>query len=241
MGVGSVRLSVPHLLQNSSGRSSCPADLRRLIPAPLIVPERSVHVRQPRLCARFLQSHRTMFNVSRASITTFLAAGIMSAAAAPVFGQAGTQPPPPDRKPMNAFDPTGVPDTSMFAPLNLPRGTEFRSGSGAPGARYWQQKADYDLRGTLDTAAKTLKGEMTLRYTNRSPDTLRYVFFQLEQNAFKDKSLNSFVFPAESRFGARNFEGGDVLERFNQVVAMKATPVKTRVDGTILRAELASP
>ena len=117
---------------------------------------------------------------------------------------------------MNVFDSTGVADTSMFAPLNLPRGTEFRSGSGAPGPRYWEQRADYDLHGTLDTAAKTLRGEMTLRYTNHSPDTLRYIFFQVEQNAFQDKSLNSFVFPAASRFGARNFEGGDVIERFNQ-------------------------
>ena len=181
-----------------------------------------------------------MFKVSRAAVATLLA-GALSATATTAFAQAGTQPPPPDRKPMNAFDPTGVPDTSMFAPLNLPRGTEFRSGSGAPGPRYWQQKADYDLRGTLDTATKTLRGELTLRYTNHSPDTLRYVFFQVEQNAFKDKSLNSFVFPAESRFGARNFEGGDVMDRFNQVVAAKATPVKTRIDGTILKADLVTP
>ena len=110
----------------------------------------------------------------------------------------------------------------MFAPLNLPRGNMYRSGSGAPGPHYWQQRADYDLHGTLDTAAKTLHGEMTLRYTNNSPDTLRYVWFQVEQNAFKNKSLNSFVFPADSRFGARNFEGGDVIDRFNQVAAGEA-------------------
>ena len=182
-----------------------------------------------------------MFNVSRSSVAMLVGAAVIAASATPLLGQAGGQPPQPDRKPMNAFDPTGVPDTSMFAPLNLARGTEYRSGSGAPGPRYWQQKADYDLRGTLDTATKTLKGEMTLRYTNRSPDTLRYIFFQVEQNAFKDKSLNSFVFPPESRFGARNFEGGDVVEKFDQIIATKATPVKTRVDGTILRADLVSP
>lgn len=182
-----------------------------------------------------------MFNVSRSSVAALVSAGVIAVTATPLFGQAGRPPQQPDRKPMNAFDPTGAPDTSMFAPLNLPRGTEYRSGSGAPGPRYWEQRADYDLRGTLDTASKTLRGEMTLRYTNRSPDTLRYVFFQVEQNAFKDKSLNSFVFPAESRFGARNFEGGDVIDRFNQVVLAKPSAVKTRVDGTILRAELLSP
>src|SRR5947209_11116867 len=143
-------------------------------------------------------------------------AALGGALAMPLAAQAGGGSPQPQR-PANSFDPVGVPDTSLFAPLNLPTGTVYRSGAGAPGPRYWQQKADYDLHGTLDTAAKALKGEMTLRYTNNSPDTLRFVWFQVEQNAFKNGSLNSFVFPPESRFGARGFEGGDALERFNQV------------------------
>ena len=139
------------------------------------------------------------------------------------------------------IDPTGVGDTSMFAPLDLPPGNLFRSGSGMPGPKYWQQRADYEIHGTLDTAAKALSGEMTLRYTNNSPDTLRFVWFQVEQNAFKNGSLNSFVFPAESRFGARNFEGGDAIDRFNQVTAAKKTPLKMRVEGTIMKVDLATP
>ncbi|MEO9036997.1 MAG: M1 family metallopeptidase [Gemmatimonadaceae bacterium] len=129
----------------------------------------------------------------------------------------------------------------MFAPLNLPTGNIYRSGSGAPGPKYWEQRADYELRGTLDTAAKSLTGEMMLKYTNNSPDTLRFVWFQVEQNAFKDGSLNSFVFPPDSRFGARNFAGGDNIDRFNQVSAGKKTPLKTRVDGTIMKVDLATP
>jgi hypothetical protein len=140
-----------------------------------------------------------------------------------------------------AIDPTGVGDTSMFAPLGLPPGNLFRSGSGMAGPKYWQQRADYDLHGTLDTAAKALRGEMTLRYTNNSPDTLRFVWFQVEQNAFKNSSLNALVFPSESRFGARNFEGGDVIDRFNEVTAAKKTPLKTRVEGTIMKVDLATP
>ena len=143
--------------------------------------------------------------------------------------------------PVRTFDNTGAPDTSMFAPLNLPPGNMYRSGSGAPGPRYWEQRADYDLHGTLDTATKSLHGEMTLRYTNNSPDTLHFLWFQVEQNAFSPGSLNSLVFPAESRFGARNFEGGDVIERFNEVVATKKTPLKTRVEGTVMKVDLAAP
>src|SRR5512146_55271 len=151
--------------------------------------------------------------------------------------------PQPERpaRPAVKFDNTGAPDTSMFAPLDLPNGNEYRSGSGMPGPRYWQQRADYDLHGTLDTATKSLHGEMTLRYTNNSPDTLHFLWFQVEQNAFSPGSLNSLVFPAESRFGARNFEGGDVIERFNEVVATKKAPLKTRVEGTVMKVDLAAP
>ena len=170
----------------------------------------------------------------------------MLAVAGPLAAQSGTGSRPPAPNPVNTFDPTGAPDTSLFAPLNLPVGNEYRTGSGAPGPKYWQQRADYDLHGTLDTATKSLRGEMTLRYTNNSPDTLRFVWFQVEQNAFQNKSLNSYVFPADSRFGARNFEGGDFIDHFNQVGGAKGAKgpgvaLKTRVEGTVMKVDLATP
>src|ERR1051325_11773859 len=78
--------------------------------------------------------------------------------------RAQNQRPPQPQPARPRIDDTGVPDTSMFAPLNLPTGNLFRSGSGAPGPRYWQNKADYDLHGTLDTTGKSLKGEATIRH-----------------------------------------------------------------------------
>jgi hypothetical protein len=154
--------------------------------------------------------------------------------------QGGQVQPPPNR-----IDQTGVGDTSIFAPLPMRPGNIYRTGSGAPGSRYWQQKADYDIRASLDTAAKQLKGEMTLRYTNNSPDTLRFIWMQVEQNAFKSGSLNSYVFPPASRFGARNFEGGDIIERFNQVTGTPAAParkpLRTREEGTMMKVDLAAP
>ena len=103
-----------------------------------------------------------------------------------------------------------VGDTSMFAPVNLPTANEFRDGSGAPGSRYWQNRASYDIAATLDTATKTLHGRETLRYTNNSPDTLHFVWVQTEQNAFQANSLNSFIFPPNSRFMA---PGGKTIAR----------------------------
>jgi hypothetical protein len=143
----------------------------------------------------------------------------------------------------SAFDNTGVADTSLFAPITLPAPNAYRLGSGAPGPKYWQNRADYDLQATLDTARATLHGTLRLRYTNNSPDTLRFIWMQMEQNAFKDKSLNSFIFPQESRFGARGFEGGDVVERFDQLSTRVGarTAVKTRVEGTMMKVDLAEP
>jgi len=175
------------------------------------------------------------------SIARSIAALTLVAAFAHSLRAQASATPPKAVNPTASFDMSGAPDTSMFAPLNLPPGNMYRSGSGMPGPRYWQQRADYDLHGTLDTAAKSLTGEMTLRYTNNSPDTLRFVWFQVEQNAFKGGSLNSFVFPADSRFGARNFEGGDVIDRFNQVATAKKTPLKMRVEGTVMKVDLAAP
>jgi hypothetical protein len=144
-----------------------------------------------------------------------------------------------------AFDSTGVGDTSMFAPVTLPTPNSYRLGSGAPGPKYWQNRADYDIDASLDTSKTTLTGKLKLRYTNNSPDTLRYVWMQMEQNAFKDKSLNSFIFPQESRFGARGFEGGDIVEHFDQLTtrtgAASKTALKTRVEGTMMKVDLAEP
>jgi hypothetical protein len=135
-----------------------------------------------------------------------------------------------------------VADTSLFAPMGLwPSPNEIRTGAGAPGPDYWQNRADYTIRATLDTAAKTVRGEMRLRYTNRSRDTLHFVWFQTEQNAFKSNSLNSYYFPAGSRFGARGFEGGDVIERFNQVVGTRSTPLHLRGQETVTKVDLAEP
>ena len=173
---------------------------------------------------------------TRSSIAALLVASIAAS-----LGAQTPATPAPGMPPRPAFDPTGVGDTSIFAPLNLRPGTMFRSGSGMPGPRYWQQRASYDLRATLDTGAKSLSGELTLRYTNNSPDTLRFVFFQVEQNAFKSASLNSLVFPAESRFGARNFEGGTIFDRLNQINGTTKTPLKSRVEGTVMKVNLTAP
>ena len=159
--------------------------------------------------------------------------------AAPLAAQQGAPSNPPK------FDRTGVGDTSIFAPLIFGSPNSTRTGSGAPGSRYWQNKADYDLHATLDTATKSVSGEMTLRYTNNSPDTLTFIWLQTEQNAFRANSLNSYIFPQDSRFGAREFAGGYTFSRIEQVLGAGAktrkVKPKVRENETMTKLDFAEP
>jgi hypothetical protein len=71
-----------------------------------------------------------------------------------------------------------------------PTPTDYRTASGAPGPRYWQQEADYSIEITLDDAAQQLHGSEEIRYTNHSPHTLAYLWVQLDQNAFHPESAS---------------------------------------------------
>ncbi|HEX6333501.1 MAG TPA: M1 family metallopeptidase [Flavisolibacter sp.] len=64
----------------------------------------------------------------------------------------------------------------------LPTPNEYRTASGAPGPKYWQQRVDYDIRATLDEVNLKLTGSETIRYHNNSPDVLNYLWFQLDEN-----------------------------------------------------------
>lgn len=59
---------------------------------------------------------------------------------------------------------------------------EYRTASGAPGPKYWQQKADYDMTVELDEANLRLTGSETITYFNNSPDPLTYLWMQLDEN-----------------------------------------------------------
>src|SRR5258708_17949209 len=82
-----------------------------------------------------------------------------------------------------------VSDTSPFRALPLPAPNRVRGPSGAPGPDYWQQRADYVIRATLDTAGSLLHGTERIHYENHSPDTLRFVWAQIEQNIFSKNSV----------------------------------------------------
>lgn len=76
-----------------------------------------------------------------------------------------------------------------FAPFDMAQPiNRYRSANGLPGPDYWQNRADYQLRVTLDPVAKTIAGTATITYTNNSPDTLDVLWLQIDQNLYKPGS-----------------------------------------------------
>jgi hypothetical protein len=136
-----------------------------------------------------------------------------------------------------------VADTGIFSPIALPPPTGVRSADGAPGPGYWQQRADYTIKATLDTAAKRLTATEQIRYTNRSPDSLRFVWMQMDQNLFRSGSTGSLLFAAESRFGGAGFSGGFDIASLTQSapVALAPAPPRTRHRSSALATDTARP
>ena len=70
---------------------------------------------------------------------------------------------------------------------------EYRTASGAPGPKYWQQRADYDITVDIDEVKNILTGAETVTYFNNSPDVLKYIWLQLDENFHKKSSHNNRI------------------------------------------------
>src|SRR5438874_5590558 len=139
--------------------------------------------------------------------------------------------------------PTARADTSPFRRLALATPNQLRGGSGRPGPRYWQRRVDYAIAVTLDTATHTISGRETIRYTNHSPDTLRYIWLQLDQNLFRDDSRGAMLNPPDARFAARGFRGGFVIDGVRAARPSGRQPassasLRTMENGTVMRVDL---
>lgn len=106
-------------------------------------------------------------------------------------------------------------NTSKFRQLGqeLPTPNVYRTASGAPGHEYYQQRADYDMSITLDDETQRVYGEETITYTNNSPDELRYLWVQLDQNMRAQNSMTQQI----QTGGIFNERGGTPQTAFNQL------------------------
>ncbi|NUY82290.1 M1 family metallopeptidase [Flavobacterium sp. MAH-1] len=115
-------------------------------------------------------------------------------------------------------------------------GNEFRSASGQPGPKYWQNRADYKLSATLNDQSGEITGSETLTYTNNSPDALAFLWMHVDQNLFaKDSRGNAVIPPTGSRNGARGqvFEGGHKIKSVKLVTEDKSGKSEKDVKFTI--------
>ncbi|MEO1573341.1 MAG: M1 family aminopeptidase [Pseudomonadota bacterium] len=93
----------------------------------------------------------------------------------------------------------------------LPTANAYRTAGGEPGHDYWQQTVDYDIEVRLLEDARRIEGTERVRYTNNSPDTLRFLWLQLDQNRFRSDSLaeRSAVFADPARRGPKMEDAAD--------------------------------
>ncbi len=92
----------------------------------------------------------------------------------------------------NTFAQSNYNAKEAFAPQFYPYpGNDFRSASGEPGPKYWQNRADYNINCTLDTTKHSVIGDVTITYTNNRPDNLKFLWLQLDQNIYKKDSRGS--------------------------------------------------
>jgi hypothetical protein len=137
-----------------------------------------------------------------------------------------------------------VQDSSPFRSLDLPAANDMRTGSGRPGPRYWQQRADYRIAAVLDVETNELRGEEVIRYTNNSPTSLGYLWLHLEQNMCAAGSVTNqlnqppLVFLGSTfDFSCKGFAGGLTLEK----VRVGGANLPHTVTGTTMRIDLAAP
>ena len=131
----------------------------------------------------------------------------------------------------------------------LPTPTTYRTGSGAPGHEYWQQKADYVIDVALDEATRRMTAREQVTYHNNSPDPLEYLWLQLDLNLLRPQADGHAATPASSMDGmsyrqlgralARNeFDGGVAV---TEVSDGDGRPLPFVINGTMMRIDLPKP
>ncbi len=121
----------------------------------------------------------------------------------------------------------------------------YRSASGAPGPKYWQQKADYEINVELDDAKQRIIGSEVITYFNNSPDPLTYLWLQLDENEHQPKSdmqlFNQSRMKDQMSLGELQGIVGhneDLGVKIGKVASENGSPLKYTINQTMMRIDL---
>ena len=159
-------------------------------------------------------------NLLAGLLLAFMAiAGAGNAQQAPVAAPVATT------KPVSNYD-----YHAAFGPMFYQKnGNEYRAGDGEPGPKYWQNRADYQLAATLNDQTNEITGSEILTYTNNSPQSLGYLWMNLEQNLFKADSRGTAIVPLVGNppvLKSRNWGEGQVFDAGFKIRSIKLLGLK---------------
>ena len=118
-------------------------------------------------------------------------------------------------------------------------GNDYRTGSGEPGPKYWQNRADYKINCTLDTGMHRVTAEVEITYINNSPDNLNFLWLQVDQNIYRnDSRASATTTEAGGRWANAKFTEGDVIKSISVDEGGKSYTPKYLVSDTRLQVWL---
>jgi hypothetical protein len=127
---------------------------------------------------------------------------------------------------------------------------EYRGADGAPGPRYWQQKADYKIKCTLDAKQQRIDGSEWITYHNNSPSDLSFLWLQLDENEHSPTASKHHMDPS-GMFGTMDEGRLDRLEaavsldkygvKIQKVASEKGLPLRYTINETMMRIDLPKP
>lgn len=131
----------------------------------------------------------------------------------------------------------------------LPTPNEYRTASGAPGPKYWQQRCDYDIVCELDEPNLKLTGKENVTYYNNSPDVLTYLWLQLDENEHSDTNnsgyqtsnrMEKIITDAafKNLLSKKDKVYGDIITKLTDAAGK---PLTYTINKTMMRVELPTP
>ncbi|MGD1841723.1 MAG: M1 family metallopeptidase [Thermonemataceae bacterium] len=130
----------------------------------------------------------------------------------------------------------------------LPTPNVYRTADGSPGHKYWQQKADYVIKVALHDENQYIKASETITYYNYPPNTLSYLWLQLDQNRFKKESdtysTQAFDFDGKPNFSYFSWQAGVNSKggyTISNVKDGKGKSLNYTINKTMMRIELPEP